>query len=177
MLVSPYPFHLILTLIHTGLTAGLNNPPLTLKNTQTLTIKLNPNIKLMYSNTLVFGACVMLFPVCPDVATSLYIAAVFATLVPPNAKKRNMNVPANSAAAATSSLRQRLGKKPRLVGRPGGFPVLGRVLGSCWEDVDASFLCKGRMFLSAMVGGFRVKVHLERGRLTEDPNITSSIKR
>lgn len=94
------------------LTAGLNRPPLTRKNTQTLTIKLNPNTRLMYSSTLVFGACVMLFDCWPEVAGSLAIAAVFATCVPPNAKNKNMNVPANSAAAATNSLRHRFVIQP-----------------------------------------------------------------
>lgn len=93
---------------HVLLTAGLNKPPLTRKNTHTLTIKLNPKTKLIYSSTLVFGACVMLFCSWPAVAASLYTAAVLATWVPPKAKKRNMKVPANSEAAATSSLRHLL---------------------------------------------------------------------
>ena len=88
-----------------GLTAGLNNPPDTLKNTHTFTIRLNPKLSAMYNNTLVFGACVILPSFCPAVDGSLYVAEVFATCVPPNAKNRNMNVPANSAAAATSSFR------------------------------------------------------------------------
>ena len=89
----------------------MNNPPLTLKNTQTFTIKLKPKMRLMYSSTLVSGACVILLLSCPEVIRLLYVAAVLATLVPPNAKNRNMNVPANSAAAATSSLRHLLGIK------------------------------------------------------------------
>jgi hypothetical protein len=83
----------------------------------------------MYSSTLVSGACVMLLLFCPEVVRLLYVAAVLATLVPPNAKNRNMNVPANSAAAATSSLRHRLGRKPDLVGWPGGAPSFGKVFG------------------------------------------------
>jgi hypothetical protein len=111
------------------LTAGLNSPPLTLKNTHTLTIRLKPKIRLMYSSTLVSGACVMLLLACPDVVRLLYVAAVLATLVPPNAKNRNMKVPANSAAAATISLRHRFGMKPDRVGWPGGVPSFGKVFG------------------------------------------------
>lgn len=62
----------------------------------------------MNNKTLVFGACVMLPPCWPAVAGLVAVADVLATWVPPNAKNRNMNVPANSAAAATSSLRHLL---------------------------------------------------------------------
>jgi hypothetical protein len=85
------------------LTAGLNNPPLTLKNTHTFTISENPKLNAIKSRTLVSGACVMLPPCCPAVDLSVAVADALATCVPPNAKKRNINVPANSAAAATSS--------------------------------------------------------------------------
>ena len=55
-------------------TAGLNKPPDTLKNTHTLTIKLNPKLNAIKSNTLVFGACVMLPFSCPADPGSLYVA-------------------------------------------------------------------------------------------------------
>jgi hypothetical protein len=75
---------------------------------------------------------VMLLFCCPDVGPSLYLAAVFATCVPPYAKNKNINVPANSAHAATSSFLHLLDMRPvrfeRLVcgwlsslGRPEGF--------------------------------------------------------
>ena len=95
------------------LTAGLNKPPLTRKNTHTVTIKLNPNIKLIYSSTLVFGAAPL-----PDVASWLF----WAMLVPPNAKKRNIKVPANSEAAAINSIRHL-------------FVVFHELLVLCWPDL------------------------------------------
>ena len=87
-------------------TAGLNNPPDTLKNTHTFTAKLNPKLKAMNINTLTFGTCVILAPWAVVLGFSP-TAAVLATWVPPKAKKRNMKVPQNSARAAMSSLRHR----------------------------------------------------------------------
>jgi hypothetical protein len=118
------------------LTAGLNNPPETLKKTHTLTIRLNPKVNAMNKSTLVFGACVILLSCCPAVAGLLAMADVFATCVPPKAKNRNMKVPANSAHMATSSFRHICVKDlcfeavgpgaPLVVCGPGAFSLLWR---------------------------------------------------
>ena len=79
----------------------------------------------------------------PDVASWLF----WAMLVPPNAKKRNMKVPANSEAAARNSMRHL-------------FAVFHELLAPCWPGLcftlwddagDVSFWCSGSMFLSAMM--------------------------
>lgn len=55
-------------------TAGLNRPPDTLKNTHTLTIKLNPKSSAINNNTFEFGACVILPFSYPADPGSLYVA-------------------------------------------------------------------------------------------------------
>ena len=84
-------------------TAGLNKPPLMRKNTQTLTARLKPNDRLMYSNT---DALALNGPVVGFAA-----AIKFATCVPAKAKNKNRNVPTNSPRKATSSLRIFCGRK------------------------------------------------------------------
>lgn len=127
------------------LTAGLNRPPLTRKNTHTVTIRLNPKIKLMYNSTLVFGAVPL-----PDAASWLF----WAMLVPPKEKKRNMKVPANSESAAMNSMRHRFTVgEDRLVGCCPGLDF------SC----DVSFRCRGSMFLSAMMKCIFVQAVLLNG--------------
>lgn len=76
------------------LTAGLNIPPLTLKNTQTLTIKLSPNAKLIYAIWSRLGA-----PAAPTRGR----LSVFAFAVCTAAKEKNKNrkVPVNSPIMAT----------------------------------------------------------------------------
>jgi hypothetical protein len=82
------------------LTAGLNNPPLMRKKIQALTARLNPNESDMYnsfdgSTPPVVEPVVVLFAVFPE--------PIFATCVPPNAKKRKKVVPTNSPIIATAS--------------------------------------------------------------------------
>lgn len=90
-----------------SVTAGLNNPPLTLKNTHALTARLNPNTKLMYSSVLALG--IWLKPPC---CVSAPEAAALATWVPLKAKKRKRKVPTNSPMKAMMWLRSLLGRKP-----------------------------------------------------------------
>lgn len=75
-------------------------PPEIRKNTQTLTIRLNPNDREMYSNTIglkpVSALVVELFTPLP--------APMFATCVPAKAKNKNIVVPMNSPSAATKSI-------------------------------------------------------------------------
>lgn len=59
----------------------------------------------MYSNTLVSGTWRISSEFVLE-SDRLAWLLLFATLVPPKAKKRNMNVPANSASAATERLCQ-----------------------------------------------------------------------
>jgi len=82
------------------LTAGLNNPPLMRKKIQAFTARLKPNESEMYrsfdgSTPPVVAPVVLLFAVVP--------APMFATCVPPKAKKRKKVVPINSPIIATVS--------------------------------------------------------------------------
>ena len=78
----------------------MNSPPLIRKKIHALTARLNPNDRDMYSNLdgstpPVSEPVVLLFAVVP--------APIFATCVPPNAKKRKRVVPMNSEIMATVS--------------------------------------------------------------------------
>lgn len=79
------------------LTAGLKRPPLILKKVQTLTARLIPKDKAI--KTSLDGLDARLSD-CPSTARG----AELTVLVPPNAKSKNMNVPANSLRAATRSI-------------------------------------------------------------------------
>lgn len=92
------------------LTAGLNRPPLILKNAQTLTAKLKPKAREMYNKFAEFGYW-------DKVLFSVGGAAALATCVAANAIKRNMNVPANSPKNAIASFRTALGMKARRLRR------------------------------------------------------------
>jgi len=74
-------------------TAGLNKPPLTRKNTQAFTARLKPKTKLIYPSVLAFGICDKL----PSLVSAPEFAAL-ATWVPLKAKKRKRNVPTNLSA-------------------------------------------------------------------------------
>ncbi|KAL8731250.1 MAG: hypothetical protein Q9181_004350 [Wetmoreana brouardii] len=71
--------------------AGLNSPPLILKNTHAFTAKEKPKLKLIYNKEAGSGA--------DDTTASGTL--VLATWVPEKAKKRKRKVPANSPAMAT----------------------------------------------------------------------------
>ena len=86
------------------LTAGLNKPPLILKNAHTFTARLKPKANEMYSKFEEFGNC-------DSEAPSVGGAAALATCVAAKAMNRNMNVPANSPRKAMSSLRTAFGIK------------------------------------------------------------------
>ena len=74
-------------------TAGLNKPPLILKNTQAFTARLKPKQRLIYSNWAGLDPWAIVVEVVPCVWE-------FATCVPVKAKKRKRKVPANSPAIA-----------------------------------------------------------------------------
>lgn len=90
----------IISVRNGGLTAGLKSPPLMRKKIHAFTARLNPNDREMYSSfdgstPPVLDPVVLLFSVVP--------APMFATCVPPNAKKRKKVVPMNSPIMATVS--------------------------------------------------------------------------
>lgn len=85
----------------TGLTAGLNNPPVMRKKTQAFTASEKPKARAMKSKLDVFGASEAV--IAPG-ATKL------ATCVAEKAKNKNMKVPTNSPIPATSSFRTAFGR-------------------------------------------------------------------
>lgn len=83
-----------------SVTAGLNVPPLILKNTRALTASENPKHSAMNSTLFVVEEEVVVAP----------LPVVLATWVPERAKNRKRNVPTNSPAVATMWAREPWGK-------------------------------------------------------------------
>lgn len=80
------------------LTAGLNNPPLILKNTHAFTASENPKHNAIYCN------CCGLLPASATVLPP-DDGILFATWAPDKAKKRKRTVPTNSPHMATKWFR------------------------------------------------------------------------
>jgi hypothetical protein len=81
------------------LTAGLNNPPLMRKKTQTLTARLKPKARAMYKSAPTVGCF------------AFGSASILATWVPAKAKKRKRKVPTSSPRKATNSFRTLVGNQ------------------------------------------------------------------
>ena len=83
-----------------SVTAGLNSPPLILKNVHAFTASEKPKAKEIY-NTLEISVVVVITP---------ELLVVFAICVAAKAKNRNRNVPRNSPKTATTWPREPLGR-------------------------------------------------------------------
>lgn len=93
MMRTPRTYPVAPTTIIPRVTAGLNKPPLMRKKTHALTASDMPNTKAMYM--ILLGLALKSTALAPSAG------AVFTTLVPPNANRRNMKVPTNSPTHAT----------------------------------------------------------------------------